>query len=174
MGKFLTTDLKDNHGGSSIPVKNSSSNRSETCNTTITRSLEDGNDQRLKNSSAALLVGEWADSLTNISVGDLLAEVPDDLDDNCVDHDKKKEVSSLASHASSIWDSEETCDAFLFQKNPIPRADVPRFSNVTSQVVYKQIAGPNLEESGTLTKESLDPKEPIENSSCETSRRVSI
>ncbi|OMO50286.1 hypothetical protein CCACVL1_30534, partial [Corchorus capsularis] len=43
-------------------------------------------DQRLNNKTAALSAGEWADSLTNISVGDLLAEVPHDLDDNCADH----------------------------------------------------------------------------------------
>ncbi|KAL4312397.1 hypothetical protein GQ457_01G016440 [Hibiscus cannabinus] len=194
MGKYLTTGLKDNLEDSSIPARNSSSNRSET---SIMRWLEDGDDQRLNNSTVALSAGEWADSLTNISVGDLLAEVPDDLDGNCVDHDvteslhciqqipfscdsfdaaiaahismhqNKMEVPSLASHASSIWDSEETCDAFSFRKNPIPCADVPRFSDVTSQAVCKQIARSNLAESGTHTKVSPDPEEPMKNSACE-------
>ncbi|GMI80966.1 TSL-kinase interacting protein 1 [Hibiscus trionum] len=197
MGKYCTTGLKDNLGGSSIPARNSSSNRSEACNIAIMRWLEDGEDQRLKNSTAALSAGEWADSLTNISVGDLLAEVPDDLDGNGVDHDvteslhclqqipfscdsfdaaiaahismhqNKMEVPSLASLTSSIWDAEETCDAFSFQKNPIPIADVPRFSDATSRAVCKEIARPNLAESGTHTKVSPDPEEPMENSACE-------
>lgn len=138
----------------------------------------------MNNNTAALSAGEWADSLTNISVGDLLAEVPHDLDDNCVDHpvaessqclqqipfscdsfdaaiaahisrhQNKMEVPSLASHPSSIWDAEETCDAFSFSKNHIPCADVPRLSSAVA-AACKQIARSNSAGSGTLNKVCL-------------------
>lgn len=136
----------------------------------------------MSNSTSALSAGEWADSLTNISVGDILADVPHDLDGNCVDHtvaeslqclqqipfscdsfdaaiaahisrhQNKMEVPSLASHVSSIWDAEETCDAFSFSKNPTPCADVPRFSSATSQAACKQNARSNSAGSGALIK----------------------
>lgn len=197
MSRFLITGLKDNLGDSTIPARNASSDRNETCNVAIRRRLEDADDQRLNNSTAAVSTGEWADSLTNISVGDILAEVPHELDGNCVDHpvaessqclqqipfscdsfdaaiaahisrhQNKMEFPSLASHASSIWDAEETCDAFSFSRNPTPRADVPIFSIATSQAACKQIARSNSAGSGTLTKESPDPEEPMENSACE-------
>ncbi|XP_022767314.1 TSL-kinase interacting protein 1 isoform X2 [Durio zibethinus] len=197
MSTYLTTGLEDNLGDSPIPARNASSDRSETCNVPIMRRLEDADDQRLNNNTAALSAGEWADSLTNISVGDLLAEVPQDLDGNCVDrpvadslqclqqipfscdsfdaaiaahisrHQNKMEIPSLAFHVSSIWDAEETCDAFSFPKNPIPCADICRFSSVTSQAACKQIARPNSVGSSTPTKASPDPEEPMENSACE-------
>lgn len=90
--------------------------------------------------------GEWADSLTNISVGDLLAEVSHDVVANCSDppipgssqclqqgpficdsfdaaiaahinrhQNKTSSPPALTSISSSIWDAEETCDAFSFQ-----------------------------------------------------------
>ncbi|KAL0426421.1 UNVERIFIED_CONTAM: TSL-kinase interacting protein 1 [Sesamum latifolium] len=90
---------------------------------------------------------EWADSLTNISVGDLLSESTQNTDVNCTEfpmplgsncfqqmpfscdsfdaaiaahiykHQNKVDLQQgLASHAPSIWDGEETCDAFAFQK----------------------------------------------------------
>ncbi|KAI3473282.1 hypothetical protein Pfo_030574 [Paulownia fortunei] len=92
--------------------------------------------------------GEWVDSLTNISVGDLLSESTDNMDFNCMQfplhvgsnslqqipfscdsfdaaiaahvnkHQNKSDLQqSDASHGPSIWDAEETCDAFSFQKN---------------------------------------------------------
>ncbi|XP_042015589.1 TSL-kinase interacting protein 1-like [Salvia splendens] len=89
--------------------------------------------------------GEWADSLTNISMGELLSESTPNTDANCSDipgslglncqqipfscdsfdaaiaahifkHQTKVHQQGLASHAPSIFDSEETCDAFSFQK----------------------------------------------------------
>ncbi|TYH32349.1 hypothetical protein ES288_A01G245000v1 [Gossypium darwinii] len=195
--KNLSTGLKDNFGDSPIPARNASSDRSETCNLAIMRWLADADDQRLRNSTAALSAGEWADSLTNISVGELLAEVPHDLDGNSVDcavtensqclqqipfscdsfdaaiaahismHQNKMDIPSIPSHASSIWDAEDTCDAFLFRKNPIPCTNVPRFSGITSQAACKQIARQNLAELSTHSKESPDPVEPMENSACE-------
>lgn len=99
----------------------------------------------------ALTPGEWADSLTNISMGDLLSEASDIMDTNCTSpslqgssqylqqvpfscdsfdaaiaaliykhQDKTGFQPTLESHApSSIWDAEETCDAFSFQKNSV-------------------------------------------------------
>ncbi|EEF42919.1 DNA binding protein, putative [Ricinus communis] len=105
--------------------------------------------------SAALSAGEWADSLTNISVGDLLSEVSRDVIPNCIEtplaqsgqclqqipfscdsfdaaiaahmsrHQNKILPSTLTSHTSSIWDAEETCDAFIFQKNRALRQENP-------------------------------------------------
>ncbi|KAL1566005.1 TSL-kinase interacting protein 1, variant 2 [Salvia divinorum] len=89
--------------------------------------------------------GEWADSLTNISMGPLLSESTPNTDANCSDfpgplgsncqqipfncdsfdaaiaahifkHQTNVQQQSLASHAPSIFDAEETCDAFSFKK----------------------------------------------------------
>lgn len=94
----------------------------------------------------ALVAGEWVDSLTIISMGDLLSESTPDVDANCTNfqgsnylqqitpfscdsfdaaiaahiskHQPKVESSQIGpqSHISSIWEAEETCDAFAFQK----------------------------------------------------------
>ncbi|KAL4342711.1 hypothetical protein HN51_061005 [Arachis hypogaea] len=119
---------------------------------TVTRQLEDADEMKLS-SGTGLSAGEWADSLTNISVGDLLSGVSQDLEDNYVDnriaenchglqqipfssdsfdaaiaahisrHQDRMGQPTMASHMSSIWDGEETCDAFLFKKDPIPHKD---------------------------------------------------
>ncbi|XP_076895254.1 TSL-kinase interacting protein 1-like [Bidens hawaiensis] len=84
---------------------------------------------------------EWADSLTNISVGDLLSELSHNQDANCVDSPLppgspcQQQISfscdsfdaAIAAHingknafqptvVSSIWDADEACDAFSFPK----------------------------------------------------------
>ncbi|XP_039022254.1 TSL-kinase interacting protein 1-like [Hibiscus syriacus] len=187
----INTSSKDNLRDFHVPARNASLDRSEACNVAILRRSEDMDDQRLKNSTAALSAGEWADSLTNISVGDLLAEVPHSYDDNCADHpvpesslchqqipfscdsfdaaiaahiskhQNKKEVPSLASRASSIWDAEETCDAFLFSKNRNPSTDIARLSDAAYPSACEQIA-----RSDTLT-ESPDREETAEDIACE-------
>ncbi|ESQ52325.1 hypothetical protein EUTSA_v10016298mg [Eutrema salsugineum] len=113
-------------------------------------------------SGNALSAGEWADSLTNISIGDLLSEVPNDIDSDDVDppvtegsHCLLRDVSfasdsfdaAIAAHilrhqnkpsallpvtsgSSSLWDDEETRDAFSFQKNRL--AASPKLANVAS------------------------------------------
>ncbi|KAJ0258909.1 TSL-kinase interacting protein 1 [Hirschfeldia incana] len=100
-------------------------------------------------SGNALSAGAWADSLTNISIGDLLSEAPDDIDSDCVDppatesshsllrdvpfasdsfdaaiaahilrhQNKPSGLVSMTSGSSSLWDDEDTRDAFSFQKN---------------------------------------------------------
>lgn len=102
---------------------------------------------------------EWADSLTNISIGDLL-EASYDLHVNSDDErvaakspqcmpqisfscdsfdaaiaahisryqNKMGSELALSSHATSIWDAEETCDAFSFQKNAAVRKEVSSMS----------------------------------------------
>ncbi|KAK6126221.1 hypothetical protein DH2020_040042 [Rehmannia glutinosa] len=92
----------------------------------------------------AFSAGEWADSLTNISMGDLLSESTHNVDANCAEFPvplgsnylqqnpfscdsfdaaiaahiyKHQNKVDLQQHVpSSIWDAEETCDAFVFQK----------------------------------------------------------
>lgn len=125
--------------------------------------------------------GEWADSLTNISVGDLLSGVSQDLEDNCIDppisenclpqipfscdsfdaaiaahisrhQEKMGHQSTLATHTSSIWDAEETCDAFLFKRDPIPHEDRPCLSPITPTESHKQFPGRSSECSGNLVE----------------------
>ncbi|KAG6386299.1 hypothetical protein SASPL_155194 [Salvia splendens] len=106
---------------------------------THTRQVENTKDMPLSS-------GEWADSLTNISMGQLLSKTTPNTDANCSDfpgplgsncqqipfncdsfdaaiaahifkhQTKVQQQQSLASHAPSIFDAEETCDAFSFKK----------------------------------------------------------
>ncbi|GKV48424.1 hypothetical protein SLEP1_g55240 [Rubroshorea leprosula] len=194
-GKQLGTSPKNNVGNTSVPTTSEPLHRIETVNGDVMRHLEEADDQRL---SCSILssVGEWADSFTNISVGDLLSEVPDDIDANCVDtavaegsqclqlipfscdsfdaaiaahisrHDERVETPILESHALSILDAEETCDAFSFQKNPTC-PEVHKFSTVASPGACNQIAQTNSVGSGNLVEGLHDAVEPIENSSHE-------
>lgn len=116
---------------------------------------------------------EWADSLTNISIGDLL-EASYDLHANCDDEgvaakspqcmpqisfscdsfdaaiaahisryqNKMGSESILSSHATSIWDAEETCDAFSFQRNAAVRKEVTSMSATQSEASVQIRTGP--------------------------------
>ncbi|XP_024187316.1 TSL-kinase interacting protein 1 isoform X1 [Rosa chinensis] len=129
---------------------------------------------RLHNGTA-LSAKEWADSLTNISVGDLLSGVPHDLDANCIDQPlagrsqclpqipfscdsfdaaiaahisrQKNKMGcepTMVSHVSSIWDAEETCDAFVFQKNSAFRQQSTSSSGVAPPGACKLMASTSL------------------------------
>ncbi|CAI9111998.1 OLC1v1012355C3 [Oldenlandia corymbosa var. corymbosa] len=111
---------------------------------------EDQNPDEPRRYKAASPAGGWADSLTNISVGDLLSELPHNVEPGCIDLPEPRNFEcvqpisqscdsfdaaiaahicrhqsisacepTLMSHASSIWDGEETCDAFSFQKKGV-------------------------------------------------------
>lgn len=90
--------------------------------------------------NGAVSVFEWADSLTNISVGDLLSDLSRNANVNCMPPGAQIPFScdsfdaAIAAHFSknrdnnavqptdvscSIWDAEETCDAFTFRKNNV-------------------------------------------------------
>ncbi|XP_047335012.1 TSL-kinase interacting protein 1-like [Impatiens glandulifera] len=129
----------------------------ETSNQEIAREKVNKDDRRLR-TGASLSVGEWADSLTNISVGDLLTGVPEDINSNYVDQPQSRYFQSLepqlpfnsdsfdaaiAAHvqrynqkqtslgpAPSIWDAEETCDAFSFRKNSVQPEELHSISNM--------------------------------------------
>ncbi|KAF6161735.1 hypothetical protein GIB67_009104 [Kingdonia uniflora] len=121
-------------------------------------------------SGFALSTEDWADSLTNISVGELLTESSRamDMDDNNLpvaessqffqqipfscdsfdaaiaahifrSGDKRNFLSAPVSHASSIWDSEETCDAFSFQKISTSHQEIPSPCDAISLDTLKQI-----------------------------------
>ncbi|CAN0926935.1 TSL-kinase interacting protein 1 [Linum grandiflorum] len=144
------------------------------------KQLEDGDELRLSNGTA-FSAGEWADSLTNISVGDLLSEVAtqnyqclEPVPFSCDSFD-----AAIAAHiskhqnklgcpplpqpqTSSIWDADETCDAFSFQKNHISDQQVPRTSNVTSSTAGKQ----DLPNMGGQLGYSADG-DPMDESPCE-------
>lgn len=57
------------------------------------------------NKASTSCVGEWADSLTNISVGDLLSEAPDMEDANCI-------TSSIHGSSNYIHQIPFSCDSF--------------------------------------------------------------
>ncbi|KAH1151235.1 hypothetical protein GYH30_044960 [Glycine max] len=178
-----STDLSNARGNNVYLNTSTVESRDPTANTpwhgkdvrdgAVTTQLEDMDELKLS-SGAGLSAGEWADSLTNISVGDLLSGVSQDLD-NCINppiaescydvqqipfssdsfdaaiaahisrHQDRMGRSSLASHMSSIWDAEETCDAFLFKKDPILQEYRPCLSPVAS-----------LESEKKVTKRSFD------------------
>lgn len=178
-------------------VRNSSLlHRFGTSNDDVMRQFEEADDQRLNN-GAVLSAGEWADSLTNISIGDLLSEVPDDIDANCMDppvedgshsphqlpftcdsfdaaiaahiskHQGRLGAPSLAeSHSSSIFDAEETCDAFSFRKNATC-PEVGIFSPFASPGTCKQTARTNGVSSNNLTEDLPNEEEPTETSARE-------
>ncbi|KAA8518724.1 hypothetical protein F0562_016502 [Nyssa sinensis] len=149
-------------------------------------------DLRSRNGSA-LSAGDWADSLTNISVGDLLLEVSHDMDANCIDPSLPGSSQSLAqipfscdsfdaaiadhihrhqnktcfqpamvSHASSIWDAEETCDAFSFQKNSVFNEDIQSASPIASPKSCKEISRMSLAGSGPTAEEFPDVERPVD------------
>lgn len=128
----------------------------------------------MRSNGTALSAGEWADSLTNVSVGDLLAEVPQDMDVDYLtppvmgntqcfqqtpfscdsfdaaiaahisrQQDKLGIQQCMPSHTSSIWDAEETCDAFSFQKNCGLHLGVPNISGTDATKVSKPITRRN-------------------------------
>ncbi|CAK8562072.1 unnamed protein product [Lathyrus sativus] len=152
----------------------------------VSRQLEDMEELK-SNSGSGLSAGEWADSLTNISVGDLLSGVSQDLNDNCIDpliaencrivqqipfssdsfdaaiaahiskHQDKMGQSTMVSHMSSIWDAEETCDAFSFKKDPVRHEDGPCFSLTAALDADKKVLERSFENLDKLSpeKESL-------------------
>lgn len=161
---------------------------------TITRQIEMVEELRLS-SGTGLSAGEWADTLTNISVGDLLLGVSHDIDANCIDQpvaessqclqqipfscdsfdaaiaahiskhqDKIGYPPTLSSHACSIWDAEETCDAFSFKKNPVMSQEYPTSSRVASPEACKQTARTTyLEGTGCSVEELHEVQKPVEN-----------
>lgn len=119
--------------------------------------------------TAAVTVFDWADSLTNVSVGDLLSDVSrNNTNGNCIGPPASQISFScdsfdaaVAAHisknlgnngvqpsvASSIWDAEETCDAFTFHRNNV-LSEKPHTSNVNC----KKDTAMSLIPSGSLVK----------------------
>lgn len=112
--------------------------------------------------SPSLSPGDWADTLTNISVGELLTEasrmetddreppvesahvfqqIPfscDSFDAAIAAHiagpQHKSDLPSVQVHTASIWDAEETCDAFSFRKTTQSKQDSELCSSRTAPV----------------------------------------
>ncbi|XP_011030216.1 PREDICTED: TSL-kinase interacting protein 1-like [Populus euphratica] len=166
--EFVATGPRNKLVKSFDPAANISLHRKEADDRTNMQQLEDV-DGRLSNVNP-LSAGEWADSLTNASIGDLLSELPHVANHNCIEplivqsnqclqeipfscdsfdaaiaahisrHQGKMGFhSAVASHTSSIWDGEETCDAFAFQKNHSLCKEVTTRSAVASPRVSKQM-----------------------------------
>ncbi|KAH9610896.1 hypothetical protein KSS87_015039 [Heliosperma pusillum] len=124
-------------------------------------------DQRLKK-TPTLSAGEWADSLTNVGVGELLSVVHDNaignnvetpLQSSCcleetpftcdsfdaalaahISSQYKPTSSRTSPHLSSIWDAEETCDEFTFRKSAAARKQDPNPSMAASSLAGNNIA----------------------------------
>ncbi|XP_058003468.1 TSL-kinase interacting protein 1 isoform X1 [Hevea brasiliensis] len=165
----FATGPRNNFDGSSDPAAKVSWHEKETGDRTNMKHSDAAGHLRLCNGTA-LSAGEWADSLTNISVGDLLSEVPHDVDPNCIElpiaqssqclqqipfscdsfdaaiaahmsrhQNKIVSPSTVASHIFSIWDAEETCDAFSFQKNHALHQEIPTSIDAVSPGAGKQM-----------------------------------
>uniref|UniRef100_A0A803NDE4 TSL-kinase interacting protein 1 n=1 Tax=Chenopodium quinoa TaxID=63459 RepID=A0A803NDE4_CHEQI len=122
-------------------------------------------DQRARKSTS-LSTREWADSLTNASVGELLTEDVDVMDANGVENpafrssqcveaipftcdsfdaaiaahiyrQSKIGFSGPSTHSSSIWDAEETCDAFSFQNRAVPNNQVLVATSIADSETYQ-------------------------------------
>ncbi|XP_028766270.1 TSL-kinase interacting protein 1 isoform X2 [Neltuma alba] len=157
----------------------------------MTKQADEMNELRLS-SGMGFSAGEWADSLTNISIGDLLSGASEDLEDvnptdaeNCNGllqipfsadsfdaaiaahisrhQEKMGHQPTLASHISSIWDAEETCDAFLFRKDPVSREAGPCLSPAISAESHKQVPGRNSDCSEPLIQQSPKKERPGDN-----------
>ncbi|KAL9264018.1 TSL-kinase interacting protein 1-like protein [Drosera capensis] len=143
---------------------------------TATKELDIKVDQRFAN-GVTLSPGEWTDSLTNISIGDLLQEASDNVDRNCDElhvpassqclehiplHQERMGFQfGMASSQSSIWDGEEACDAFSFMmKRSTPDERHPLSSNPASSATCEGNAqAKSMRELETLREdaEEIDP-----------------
>lgn len=166
---------------SSGPAENMTWHRRETGNGTIMRPLEDADDLRFNNSTA-ISAGEWADSLTNISIGDLLSEVShgmatnynnlpitgtpqclqqipfscDSFDAAIAAHISRTDLQpALPSHTPSILDADVACDEFSFQKNSV----------ISSPGAQEEIARTSSVGSGALVEDLPDVEGPMDNNS---------
>ncbi|KAF2289889.1 hypothetical protein GH714_039032 [Hevea brasiliensis] len=165
---YIATGPRNNFDGSLDPAAKVSWHEKETGDRTNMKQSDAAGHLRLYNGTA-YICWEWADSLTNISVGDLLSEVPHDVDPNCIElsiaqssqclqqipfscdsfdaaiaahmsrhQNKIVSPSTVASHTFSIWDAEETCDAFSFQKNHALHQEIPTSIDAVSPGAGKQ------------------------------------
>lgn len=133
--------------------------------------VEQEEEANLENRNTVSAV-EWADSLTNISVGDLLSEASKDakcvgsspgdqeypLDDpfSCDSFDAviAAHTSRMSTHAShtSMWNADETCDEFSFKQMPTSHKSrdntLSRFADINERtfVVSGSACGGSLKE----------------------------
>ncbi|KAF5737535.1 TSL-kinase interacting protein 1-like isoform X1 [Tripterygium wilfordii] len=189
MHRYLNTGSRKNLVVSFDSSANISLHRKDIGDRTNPRQLEDAYDLALNNGMGQS-AGEWADSLTNISVGDLLSELPQDMDTECIEppagqcfqqipfscdsfdaaiaahmsryQNKTGFASMAASHASSIWDAEQTCDAFSFQKNHVLCQDLPKTTDLSSSGLCKQVKTTSSAASGDLVEELSEAEQPMD------------
>ncbi|KAL3513109.1 hypothetical protein ACH5RR_025826 [Cinchona calisaya] len=168
------------------PVSALTLNRRESA-TGIVTLQEENLDEFRTHKAAALSAGDWADSLTNISVGDLLIEASHNVEVNCIGspelrnshclqqipiscdsfdaaiaaHIYKHQSRSacqppLFSNTTSIWDGEETCDAFAFQKNGVFSLEVQNASRNSPPKKSRELTSTS---SASGKAEESDPEE---------------
>ncbi|GJV88476.1 TSL-kinase interacting protein 1 [Tanacetum coccineum] len=149
------------------------------------RSNMTGEEDKGSHKNAAVSVFEWADSLTNISVSDLLSDVShnavsllrplgsqsqqipfscDSFDAAIAAHITKNLGNNAVQTTvvSSIWDAEETCDAFTFRKfNALSE------KTHTSKESCNQDTAISLVPSGSTIEKLPEVEEPIEDNPAE-------
>lgn len=166
------------HSSITLPKRNQASDGS---------TLRNAVDQRAGR-TPTLTAGEWADTLTDVCVGDLLTEVREDVVANCVETpllgssrcngeipfscdsfdaaiaahilSQNKMGISFVQYSSSIWDAEETCDAFSFQKGASQIKRNPSSSDAAASVSGTAITGSGSACSGSKNSQDL-PDEPM-------------
>ncbi|XP_071904034.1 LOW QUALITY PROTEIN: TSL-kinase interacting protein 1 [Coffea arabica] len=164
-------------------------NRRESTTDRVVEQEENLDDLR-PHKTVALSAGEWADSLTNISTGDLLTEASHNGEVNCIDSTELRNShclqqipfscdsfdAAIAAHiykhqsrsalqpplhtnTSSIWDGEETCDAFVFQKNSVFSEEFQNASRISPPETSREITSTSSAASGKA--QESDPEEPL-------------
>ncbi|XP_052173890.1 TSL-kinase interacting protein 1-like [Diospyros lotus] len=187
----ISVGANSNVQESSIGAETVPWDRRETGKGAVLREGENKDNQLLRR-GPSLSAGEWADSLTNISVGDLLSEVSHDIVSYCNDpvlpgssqciqqgpfscdsfdaaisahiyrHQSRAGFPpALASVSSSIWDAEETCDAFAFQ-GTILRQEFRNSLAMASSEACKQIDRMSSVGSGAIIEELHEMEVPTD------------
>ncbi|KAJ9540374.1 hypothetical protein OSB04_026880 [Centaurea solstitialis] len=164
----------------------SSWQRRDTRNGAFSRRL--GHMEKGSHKNAALSILEWADSLTNISVSDLLLDVSHNVNSNCIGPPQPpgsqclQQVpfscdsfdAAIAAHVSknlnsntvvepttivsSIWDAEETCDAFTFRKNNV----LSEKSQTSKENCKLDTSSTSLVPSDSALEKVAEVEEPVE------------
>eukprot|EP01018_Ginkgo_biloba_P023770 Gb_34306 [translate_table: standard] len=146
----------------------------------VQRLWDDEGNQR-SNNGVLLSTMDWVDSLTNISVGDLLNEASrtdhgnsyeclpgstgtrsqqilqymDSFDAAIAAHVLRSQgVANMPIHENqtSIWDGEETCDAFAFQKNPFSAQEIGPVKRAVEQSCCQEFTMTSMGLTGSLER----------------------
>ncbi|KAJ4969719.1 hypothetical protein NE237_002818 [Protea cynaroides] len=166
--------------------------RKETGGGHIRRQWDNLDNPRVNNGTS-VSAGEWADSLTNISIGELLSEESHAIESTSIDQptgggsqylqqipfscdsfdaaiaahisrhqDRSGVLLCQVAHSSFIWDAEETCDGFSFQKVEALNREAPSLYGNASLGACKASGDTNLMSSRGLVEELPEEQHPTD------------